>query len=66
MISQLIERAKKENVKRIKEKCIPTQKNKHAENFYKEFGFIQEGNYWVFDVDKTMKKIEHIKMINDE
>ena len=66
MISQLIERARKENVKRIKGKFIPTQKNKPAENFYKEFGFIQEGNYWVFDVGNTMKKIEHIKMINDE
>ena len=66
MISQLIERARKENVKIIKGKFIPTQKNKPAENFYKEFGFTQEGNYWVFDVGNTMKKIEHIKVISDE
>ena len=66
MISQLIERARKENVKRIKGKFIPTQKNKPAEDFYKEFGFTQEGDYWIFDVDNTMKKIEHIKVISDE
>jgi len=66
MISQLIERAKKENVKRIKGKFIPTQKNKPAEDFYKEFGFKHEGDYWIFDINNTMKKIEHIKVISNE
>ena len=66
MISRLIERARKENVKRIKGKFIPTQKNKPAEDFYKEFGFTKEGDYWIFNVDNTMKKIEHIKVISDE
>jgi FkbH-like protein len=66
MINQLIERAKKEDVKRIKGKFISTQKNKPAENFYKEFGFIEEGDFWVFNTDNTMKKIEHIKMIENE
>ena len=66
MINQLIERAKKEDVKRIKGKFISTHKNKPAENFYKEFGFIEEGDFWVFNTDNTMKKIEHIKVIENE
>jgi len=66
MISQLIERAKKDNVKRIKGKFIPTQKNKPSENFYEEFGFTLEGDFWVFDINKPIKKIEHIKVISND
>jgi len=66
MLSQLIERARKENVKKIKGKFIPTAKNKPAENFYKEFGFEKEGDFWIFDTEKTIKKPEHIKMIKNE
>ena len=46
MLSQLIERARKENVKKIKGKFNPTIKNKPAENFYKEFGFKKEGDFF--------------------
>ena len=43
MLNQLIERAKRENIKKIKGEFIPTAKNKPAENFYKEFSkFFQE------------------------
>jgi len=66
LINQLIERAKKENIKKIKGKFIPTQKNKPAENFYQEFGFKKEGDFWVFNTEDTMKKIEHIKVTNNE
>jgi len=66
MLSQLIERARKENVKKIKGKFIPTKKNKPAENFYEEFGFKKEDDFWVFDTEQTIKKLEHIKMIKNE
>ena len=66
MLSQLIERARKENVKKIKGTFIPTAKNKPAENFYKEFGFKEEGDFWIFDTEQKIKKPEHIKMIKNE
>ena len=66
MLSQLIERAKRENIKKIKGEFIPTAKNKPAENFYKEFGFKEEENFWVFDTEQTIKKVEHIKMVKNE
>ena len=66
MLSQLIERARKENGKKIKGNFIPTIKNKPAENFYKEFGFKEEGDFWIFDTEQTIKKPEHIKMIKNE
>ena len=66
LINQLIERAKNENIEKIKGKFIPTQKNKPAENFYQKFGFKKEGDFWVFNTKDTMKKIEHVKVINSE
>ena len=66
MLSQLIERAKRENIKKIKGEFIPTAKNKPAENFYKEFGFKEEENFWVFDTEQTIKNVEHIKMVKNE
>jgi len=66
MLSQLIERAKKENIKKIKGKFIPTAKNKPAENFYEEYGFKKEEEFWVFNTEHTIKKVEHIRMIKNE
>jgi len=66
MLGQLIDRAKKENIKKIKGKFIPTAKNKPAEDFYKNFNFKEEGDFWVFDTEQETKKVEHIKVIKDE
>ena len=66
MLGQIIERAKQENVKKIKGKFIPTAKNKPAENFYKEFNFRKEGDFWVFNTEQETKKVEHIKVIENE
>ena len=66
MISQLIEKARKENVKIIKGKFIATEKNKPAEDFYEKFGFKKEDDFWVFNTKNVMKEIEHIKVIKNE
>ena len=66
MLGELIERARKENIKKIKGKFIPTVKNKPAENFYKNFNFKEEGDFWVFDTEQETKKVKHIKVIKDE
>ena len=66
MLSQIIEKARKQNVKTIKGKFIPTQKNKPAENFYENFGFSLEDDFWVFNTDNTINIPEHIKVIKNE
>mgnify|MGYP001257147211 FL=1 len=66
MLEQIIEKARKQNVKIIKGKFIPTQKNKPAENFYENFGFSLEQDFWVFNTDNTINKPEHIKVIKNE
>ena len=66
MMNQIIEKAKSSGVKRIKGEFIPTAKNKPAENFYEELGFKKENEVWVFNTDDTIKKPEHIKVIENE
>ena len=66
MLGQLIDRARNENIKKIKGKFIPTAKNRPAKNFYKDFNFKEEGDFWVFDTEEETKKVEHIKVIKDE
>ena len=66
MMHQIIEKAKSSGVKRIKGEFIPTAKNKPAENFYEELGFKKENEFWVFNTDDTIKKPEHIKVIENE
>ncbi len=66
MLSQIIEKARKEKIKTIKGKFIPTQKNKPAEKFYEDFGFSLEDDYWVFNTDNSINKPEHIKVIKNE
>ena len=66
MLKQIIERAKQENIKKIKGKFVPTAKNKPAENFYKEFNFRKEGDFWVFNTEQETKKVDHIKVIENE
>ena len=66
MMNQIIENAKLSGVKRIKGEFIPTAKNKPAENFYEKLGFKKENDFWVFNTDDTIKKPEHIKVIENE
>jgi len=66
MMNQIIEKAKTAGIKRIKGQFIPTEKNKPAENFYKDLGFKQEDGFWVFNTNDTIKKPEHIEMVKNE
>ena len=65
MLYQIIDKAKKLGIKRIKGKFIPTKKNKPAENFYSDCDFKKEEDYWVFNTDQVMKKPEQIKLRNN-
>ena len=66
LLSEIIKRAKKEGVKKVKGVFIPTKKNKPAEKFFEEFGFKKENEYWVFDTEQTIKSADHIKIIKNE
>ncbi len=60
ILGQIIERAKMNGIKTVKAQYIKTKKNKPAENFLSEFGFVQDGNIWIFETKKPFKKLEHL------
>ena len=62
MLYQIIDKARKEGVSKVRGEYIKTKKNKPAENFFPAFGFKKEGNFWVFDTKNHFKKPEHLVM----
>ena len=62
MLHQIIEKARKEGVSKIRGEYIKTKKNKPAENFFPAFGFKKEGNFWIFDTKNHFKKPQHLVM----
>ena len=56
LLQQIIEDAKKENVKILKGKFIPTEKNKPCSTFYQENGFskFEKDNIWDFDLSQVV------------
>jgi predicted enzyme involved in methoxymalonyl-ACP biosynthesis len=49
-----------EGIKKVKAQYIKTMKNKPAENFLSDFGFIRNGDIWIFETTKPIKKPEHL------
>ena len=66
MMNQIIEKAKSSGIKRIKGEFIPTTKNKPAQNFYENSGFKKKDKFWVFNLNNTIKKPEHITVTKNE
>ena len=60
ILGQIIERAKMNGIKTVKAQYIKTKKNKPAENFLSDFGFVQDGGIWIFETKKPFKKLEHL------
>lgn len=60
MLSVILQKAKDSGVEKVKGEFIPTAKNKPCENFFSDYGFIKEGNYWVFTLNKPIKTPRHI------
>lgn len=47
----IINEAKKNNVKKLIAKFIPTEKNKPIENFLPNSNFIKENDYWIYNLE---------------
>jgi predicted enzyme involved in methoxymalonyl-ACP biosynthesis len=60
LLGQIIERAKMEGITEVKAQYIKTKKNKPAENFLSDFGFKRDGDIWIFETNKPIKKSEHL------
>ena len=62
LLSQIIKKAKKEGVKKVKAQYIKTKKNKPTENFLSDFGFVRDSDTWIFETEKPIKKLEHMEI----
>ena len=52
ILNYIINEARKNNVKRLLAKYVPTDKNKPIEGFLEDNGFIKKDEYWIFDLQK--------------
>ena len=52
MLYFIIKQAKKNNVKRLKAKFIPTLKNKPIEDFLSNSQFYEENGFWIYNLEK--------------
>mgnify|MGYP001193854912 FL=1 len=62
ILSHIIDDAKSNNVKEVKAEFIQTAKNKPAENFLKDFGFIKQENYWNYKLNNDVKYPNHLEV----
>lgn len=58
----IINEAKKNNVKKLKAKFIPTAKNQPVENFLPDSGFTNEDDFWVYNVEKPFNMPEFLTL----
>ena len=62
LINYIIEIAKESNVEKIKAKYIPTEKNQPIEKFLKSCDFKEIDNYWIFELSKSFKNPNFLKV----
>jgi len=62
IIGKILEIAKNKGIKKITATFIPTEKNKPAENFLKNYGFKKEKENWVFLLKNKIKIPDHLQV----
>ena len=62
IIGKILEIAKNKGIKKITATFIPTEKNKPAENFLKNYGFKKEKENWVFLLKNEIKIPDYLEV----
>ena len=62
IIGKILEIAKDKGIEKITATFIPTEKNKPAENFLKNYGFKKEKENWVFLLKNKIKIPDHLQV----
>jgi len=66
IINYVIEKARRNNIEKIKAQFIPTEKNSPIENFLPSCGFQKEDDFWVYRVEKPFKSPDFVTVeVND-
>lgn len=59
----ILSEAKKEGIKRVVGRYIPTKKNKPCQEFLPSLGFKREGEDWVYYTHIPIKTVKHLELI---
>ena len=62
IIGKILEIAKNKGIKKITATFIPTEKNKPAENFLKNYGFKKEKENWIFLLKNEIKIPDYLEV----
>ena len=62
IIGKILEIAKNKGIEKITATFIPTEKNKPAENFLKNYGFEKEKENWIFLLKNKIKIPDHLQV----
>ncbi|WKT58312.1 hypothetical protein QVH35_02330 [Candidatus Nitrosotenuis chungbukensis] len=65
ILGYIINKAKENEIERIKAQFIPSQKNKPIEEFLPNCGFQKDGDYWIYQ-SKTQFTIPDFLMVSVE
>jgi FkbH-like protein len=63
IMQYILNEARKEGIKRVKGRYIPTKKNKPCENFLSHSGFKKEEEDWVYPTEVPFKLVQHLELI---
>jgi predicted enzyme involved in methoxymalonyl-ACP biosynthesis len=63
IMQYILNEARKEGIKRVKGRYIPTKKNKPCENFLSHSGFKKEREDWVYPTEVPFKLVQHLELI---
>jgi FkbH-like protein len=63
MMSYILSEAKKAGIKTVKAQYLPTSKNKPCESFLEKYGFVRNGDYWIFAPTGTIKHPKYLELI---
>lgn len=61
----ILNEAKREGVIKIKGQYSPTKKNKPCEDFLPDYGFIQDGDYWIYSPDLPARIPNHLELLTE-
>ena len=62
IVGKILEIAKQKGIEKITATFIPTEKNKPAENFLKNYGFKKENDNWVFLLKNKIKIPDYLQV----
>lgn len=63
IMQYILSEARKEGIKRVRGRYIPTKKNKPCESFLPNSGFKNEGEDWVYHLHVPFKMAKHLELI---